>query len=226
MSDERKTIPLPKMTEEDKKELQEITKAKDVVKLKEFIAKRGSYTKDSKIEEDIGELNNPERVLRPIEVRAAEREKKEERKRTPKIKVADRPEEKKQSKNVIKPSTEQIHVLVHTVTRGVSTILNKEEISKEEAKPFSDVLYDIGEDLKWWDTIEFLPYLILVFSGIDLTLSIMKKPSKSPKHDKIVDLVTERVERVDSGKPDVQFDMVDEDALIKKLGGANIYGKS
>ena len=224
MNDERKTIPLPEMTEQEKVELQSITKTKDVAKLKEFIVKRQEKSR-SGIESDIEKLNHPERILRPIEIRAAEREKKEERKRTPKIKITERPIEKKQSKNIIKPSTEQIHILVHTVTRGVSTILNKEEISKEEAKPFSDVLYDIGEDLKWWDTIEFLPYLILVFSGIDLTLAIMKKPSKSLKQDKIVDLVTDKVERMDSGKPDVQFDIVNEDKLMEKLGGNNIYGQ-
>jgi len=222
MSDERKTIPLPKMTEEEKVELQEITKTKDVAKLKEFIVKRQTEAK-SKIEEDIGELNKPERVLRPIEVRAADREKKEERKRTPKIKVAAGPEEKKPGKNVIKPSTEQIHVLVHTVTRGVSTILNKEEISKEEAKPFSDVLYDIGEDLNWWNTIEFLPYLILVFSGIDLSLAIMKKPSKGKSSNKIIETITEKIERVPDEKPNVQFDIIDETQLMEKLGGNSIY---
>lgn len=223
MTDKRETIKMPPMNAEEILEMQDITKNKDTARLKAFIEKRHKEARDKDIDKDIEQLNN----------KAAVEDKKPEiieekpiKKRTPKIRVAERKElESKKTSVTIKPSPEQIHILVHTVTKGASTLLNKEEITKDEAKPFSEVLYEIGDSLKWWDTIEFLPYLILVFSGIDLTLAIMKKPSKVKSSNKIVEAITEKIERVPDEKPNVDFDIVNEDKLMEKLGGNNIYGQ-
>jgi len=201
------------LTPEKREQLKQIVAAKDTDALKTFILDRQETNFPKKeVEEDIKILNESPVV--------------EKKPKQPTIRVKKAKETiPEKSGSIIKATPEQIHILVHTVTKGVSTLINKEEVSKEEAKPFSDVLYEIGEDLKWWDTIEFLPYLILIFSGIDLSLAIMKKPSKVKSSNKIIEQITEKIERVPDDKPNVQFDIVDEGLLMEKLGGNNIYGQ-
>ncbi len=213
--------------------LKDITKRKDKDAMIKFVADETKIKEEENVKADIEILNHPEQPqIKPtpsLEPILRKLSAPEDRKppREPKIRIRTSSNEKSvqnTSKVILKPTGEQIHLLVHSVVQGATTLLNKEDITKEEDRPFSEVLYDIGDQLKWWDSIEILPYLILVFSGIDLGLTIMKKPTKQKHQNKVIEeKIVAEIERVPTPAHERKYDMVNEEALMQKLGGNNIY---
>lgn len=197
--------------------LKDITKRKDTEAMKSFIID------EKKIEADIQVLNKSEPAPVPRQLSSPGLGKPPGEARIRMKPSKPLPDNTTKEKIIMKPSSEQIHILVHTVVQGATTLMNKEDVTKEEDKAFSEVLYDIGDQLGWWNTMEFMPYLILVFSGIDLGLTIMKKPPKRGRTKPVTEVIVDKVERVPSPTPNVKFDVVDEAALMQKLGGNNIY---
>lgn len=119
----------------------------------------------------------------------------------------------------------QLNSLVFAGTSGITMLLRKQDLTNEDTKNFTSVLFSIGEQQGWWDKIEFLPYLILIGAGLELGMKIIKQPSK-----KTQDIVKETIlKEMEKSKDEMRpadiglVDMIDQDALAKKLGGNVIY---
>ncbi len=197
--------------------------------IKDKVANTKDITPEKKAEAEaviaqIEALNN-QRTEEPVKETSKEQPIKEEPKvKTPKFKVK-KPSEEPLKKTIVKATEEQLNVLVFAATSGICMALKKEDMKPDETKTFSSVLYEVGEQNGWWDKIEFLPYLILLGAGFELSMKIMNKPSKIPKRA-IEQTVIERIEHKDEEMTNNDFgkvDMVDQNVLMKKLGANNIY---
>jgi hypothetical protein len=118
-------------------------------------------------------------------------------------------------------TAEQLNQLVYAGAEGIVIILQKEDMKPDETMMFSQTLYEIGTANGWFDKLDFLPYLILLGAGIDLSIKIAQKPSKKKpvQQDKAI---VEKIENKEVSSVDPKFDIVDNDKLMKKLGGGGL----
>jgi hypothetical protein len=195
-----------------------------------------SINEDLNLKEKTSEIHDEKQKILD-EIKALNEDKKEIRqlqepeepikKVKPKFKIKESPKAEDKISSTI--TEEQLNMLTYTITQGFCAWTDREDMSLNETAPFSKVLFDIGMQQGWFKNMEFLPYLVLIGAGFDLSMKVAKKPKKhTTSQQRIVESVVEdkiqhepstTLTNAELGK----VDLVDQDLLVKKLGGGRLY---